>query len=405
MKTLVFLSLLTLSTLNSVYAEVVNCHGSLDNAYKTPVGLIIEKSKDSMFPSSNSFLNAKVTFDYDGTKQQKLNIVRRFEKDGKIIYKDILDSSSFRLEINNSEGELSLDMNTTFKEKIQHLSCVIAGKVTGQVSTCPLSYTKDLAGEMLITAAKSGNMQTLEDLLLECEANVNFINKLGCNALMSAVDPNCGIAEYSAPQISSMYENETVELLLKKGAKLELKDPIDGSTALLKSIRNKSGWVIDQLLDAGSNINVQDKDGNTPLILSVLNSSYQQVKTLIKHELDLTLKNNEGKTAQQIAEELKLDEILELLVPEYEAITIKMNANGKCVPAMIHVMQDETVELELKANDKMLLFESKDLNISLMAMPNSSQKTLMKPSKKGNFPYSCGEHGGSNQSTGIIMVM
>jgi hypothetical protein len=401
MKTLLLLPFALSATTSLVYAETVNCNGNLDDNYKTPVTVNIEKSKDSLVPRSNGFLSAKVTFDFGGAKQQKSSIVRRFETSQKIIYKDVLDSTSFRLEIAGKIGNLFLDQRTTFKESVKNLSCEIIGKASGQVSTCP---AEDKKGELLILAAKTGSLSQVEDLLEECKANANFVNSLGCNALMSVIDPNCGSSSYSH-HLSSMHESEIVEILLSKGVALEQKDPVTEETALLKAVKNNSGWVIDQLLDSGANINAQDRNGNTPLILAVLNSSYQQVKSLLRHDPDLAITNSAGKTAQQIAEDYKLQDILDIMVPEYEVVTVKMNASGKCIPGMIHIMQDEPVEIELKAGDKMLFLEAKDLNLSLMAMPNSSQKALLKPSKKGNFPYSCGIHGGSNPSSGIIMVM
>ena len=60
------------------------------------------------------------------------------------------------------------------------------------------------------------------------------------------------------------------------------------------------------LVDEGDP-NLQDPDGNTPLHLAVLAQSEVLVKLLIVFDADLTLKNNNQKTALELAEQIAVE--------------------------------------------------------------------------------------------------
>lgn len=404
MKKLSLMTILFTIASSNLFAETVKCNGNLNDSYKTPVELIIEKDETPYSPSQSSYKIAKTTFTYAG-KQQKTNYVRRFEHSGKTVYKDILDRSSFRLEIINFIGELQLDTKTTFKKVIKNLECSITGKISGQIGQCPIDEAGNgIANEKLLFAAKDGNFRLIEDLLTECQANVNYINSLGCNPLLTVMDRDCGKKEKQSYQQSSSYENEIIKTLIDFGANLEVKDPIDGKTALAKSIEYRSFWTTSTLVNAKADVNSKDINGNTPLILAVLNNSKAQVAAVLEGRPDTLMTNNEGKTALQLAEEYKFVDIIELLTPEFEVIKVTIDSNGKCSPSMIHLVQGETVEIELQATNKMLHLDVPELDISMMAMPNESERLPFTPDKKGTFSYTCKEHGGS-KSSGSIMVM
>jgi ankyrin repeat protein len=59
--------------------------------------------------------------------------------------------------------------------------------------------------------------------------------------------------------------------------------------------------------------------------LAVATDHLDVVEQLLKHKPDLNLKNQDGKTAQDLAEELKLDKIVHIIKSQSEP---KTNPNG-----------------------------------------------------------------------------
>ena len=92
-----------------------------------------------------------------------------------------------------------------------------------------------------------------------------------------------------------------------------------GFTALYFAILRNDPKIISELMQAGANINVQDKNGNTPLMNVVSNFGNipfvitGMLTTILQFNPSLNLRNKEGKTVFDIAAEKDYKEVLSIL--------------------------------------------------------------------------------------------
>ena len=123
-------------------------------------------------------------------------------------------------------------------------------------------------------------------------------------------------------------KTDMVRLLIESGANVNIRD-IDehnglssGSTPLALAAREtfseNSSEVVDALLTAGADPNIQDDDGNTPLINAVRShseyfSTLEHVAKLVEAGADLEIKNVKGDTALMCALGGDHDELVKLL--------------------------------------------------------------------------------------------
>ena len=117
----------------------------------------------------------------------------------------------------------------------------------------------------------------------------HFRNKDGMTPLIFAV---------------SLENTEAVKIVLKH-SNLEDYDESE-ETALFHAITTTSFEIPCLLINAGAQINVQNKQNNTPLMKSVLLKNLAVAKELIRNGADTKIKNSEGFTAYDLA---KLEEV------------------------------------------------------------------------------------------------
>jgi len=145
-------------------------------------------------------------------------------------------------------------------------------------------------GTIINYAVENGTFEIVE-YLINCEINlegsettplinINFEFEDGLTPLMTA-------CIHQKPEI--------VELLIKKGAALELKDD-EGDTALVYAVIGGSSAIIEDLLNAGANINVKNNDGYTPLHKSCMLSNRDLVNLFIRRGANLEIKDDDGDT-------------------------------------------------------------------------------------------------------------
>ena len=140
------------------------------------------------------------------------------------------------------------------------------------------------------------NLETVK-MLLKNGADVNSTDNIGWTALMMA-------ARYSNKKSSL----ETVRLLLDKGANIDLTN-VNGWTALMMAARysnsDSSLETVKLLLEKGADVSLVDGDGWTALMMAArysnTDSSLETVKLLLAKETNVNITNQGNNTALILA--------------------------------------------------------------------------------------------------------
>ena len=165
---------------------------------------------------------------------------------------------------------------------------------------------KTMGSTPLIVACSLEGTEAIIELLISKGADVNIIGTYdGRTALMWAAENS----------------KKAVELLLKNGAKVNVKG-VDGMTAFIQSIfgilsGSVTTEVCDLLLEKGEDVNAQltgpDATGWTALMFASSNGKLDLVKYLISKKADVNLKAKDGATALSLAVKDKNDAIIKVL--------------------------------------------------------------------------------------------
>lgn len=86
-------------------------------------------------------------------------------------------------------------------------------------------------------------------------------------------------------------------------------------TPLIFAAKNGSKEIVESLLAKKAILDNKDDDGETALMKAVMQGHIEIVKVLLSHGANPKIKNNDGDTAINIAENLGLPKIAELLEP------------------------------------------------------------------------------------------
>ena len=158
----------------------------------------------------------------------------------------------------------------------------------------------------LIVACSLEGTYEIVELLISKGADINIIGSYdGRTALMWA----------------AANSKKTVELLLAKGAKVDVKG-VDGMTAFIQSIfgilsGSVTTEVCDLLIGKGANVNNQltgpDATGWTALMFACSNGKLDLVEYLISKGANVNLKAKDGTSALSLAIKEKNDEIIKIL--------------------------------------------------------------------------------------------
>jgi len=149
----------------------------------------------------------------------------------------------------------------------------------------------------LMIAAGMGRAD-IAAVLIDAGADVNFQNRVGNTPLGSATS-----------------HIELVKLLLNHGA-----DPHNcttfGSTMLNDVALDRDLEVARFLIEAGCDVNEQDDSGDTPLITAVWTSriNLDMVRLFLDAGADANIANRDGKTAIDIAKEMKATDVVKMLL-------------------------------------------------------------------------------------------
>jgi ankyrin repeat protein len=142
--------------------------------------------------------------------------------------------------------------------------------------------------------------QNLVELFVAAGADVNAQAKDGVTPLFCSMFNAFGV-------------KGTTELLLAAGAKVDT-PALNGTTPLMIASRRVNLAVVEVLLEAGADPNLQDADGMTALMFAAMaNGSDLQrytVELLLEKGADLSLRNRQGKTALMFARANQNEELV-----------------------------------------------------------------------------------------------
>lgn len=349
-------------------------------------------------------------------------IVRRVRTRASLRYEDVLGSKIFRLTIQNPDSthlmaEAVMDEGKVYEVRFPQLHCVNEGTALPPAPPCPAGNSN----AALLKIARWGSAEQAS-LALECGANPNAMDTRGCSALQIMTDLSCGYvasatpghpADPDAPEAPARGTRDTLVLpdlmkvLIEAGARVDSLQPTTKRTPLMNLVLAGSISELDTLLENSANVNAQDIEGRTALMYAAERGDEIQVRTFLPHSPDLGLKDRKQKTAYDLAVAAGYPDMAEeLLKPQAKAETVTGQTDGTCSPTMVHIMAGEEVVIRLTApSNAMFLMTAPDLGIELMAMPGQSVDQKIKPTTRGTFPFTCGVHGGANQTRGSFMVM
>jgi len=103
-----------------------------------------------------------------------------------------------------------------------------------------------------------------------------------------------------------------IHYLLKEGADVSLTAEDRGTTALIDSVMAKHQDIADDLIKAGTDLNVKDKNGQTALVVAAGASMEKMVELLLKAGADPDIPDSLGVSARKYASLFKNEKILAL---------------------------------------------------------------------------------------------
>ncbi|MDH4226389.1 MAG: ankyrin repeat domain-containing protein [Deltaproteobacteria bacterium] len=146
-------------------------------------------------------------------------------------------------------------------------------------------------------ALLKGNMK-IAAVLVSLGANINVMNNLGDTPLHGAVTSKAA---------------EAVEFLISSGSSVNAKNN-EGRTPLHAAVTSGEYKTVKLLASvSGADVNAQDKTGITPLHLAALAGRDDMAFILIKRGASVSLKNNDGKSALDIARESKKQKLVDVV--------------------------------------------------------------------------------------------
>ncbi len=170
-----------------------------------------------------------------------------------------------------------------------------------------INYTDTIGWTPLIYASERGSIDIVKILLKYPNINYDSKSKCGRTALHYAYLNNHFIVSreliMAGADISAIVENGILRL-------------IDGSYFIpYIDVR----YILKELIKAGANVNIINKDGNTVLIIAVMHNDIELVKEILKAGANTYTKDSKGRTALDIALRCNFTKIAkEIIIKELE---------------------------------------------------------------------------------------
>jgi ankyrin repeat protein len=235
---------------------------------------------------------------------------------------------------NNSNNNSLSKYERLFTENIDINKCHDAREIISQYINMLYNNMTLLMYVCINSSRINQYIDIINYIILECNADINLSNNIGCTALSFAVrfsgttsnektikilinleaNVNVETAYGITPlMIASRYANsestcDTIILLLKSGANVDATDKF-GNTALmiatLNANKNSSIIAMDILIKYGANVNLKNNMKNSPLIIATKNcdtsSSVRAIKLLLDKNADIESTDGNGMTPLFIA--------------------------------------------------------------------------------------------------------
>jgi len=103
-----------------------------------------------------------------------------------------------------------------------------------------------------------------------------------------------------------------IRYLLEEGADVSLLAEDRGTTALIDSVTAKREDIVDDLIKAGTDLNIKDKNGQTALVIATGSSMEKMVELLLKAGADPDIPDSLGTSAKKYAALFRNEKILAL---------------------------------------------------------------------------------------------
>ena len=151
-------------------------------------------------------------------------------------------------------------------------------------------------GQPLLCWAANNNSKRAVMLLLAMGANINALNCHGNAALIHAAWKG---------------HLEIVQILLDNGAKVDIAATESKMTALYLASNWNHSDIVYELIKAGASLDWCNKDGDTPLHDAMRLKHAKIIKMLLAAGANTTIKNNNGKTAFEMTNDLEIRALFE----------------------------------------------------------------------------------------------
>ncbi|CAK7210845.1 hypothetical protein SBRCBS47491_000916 [Sporothrix bragantina] len=202
-------------------------------------------------------------------------------------------------------------------------------------------------------------IQTMPKSLLvaSCFGLNNVVELLLDKGADVEVKDNCGMSPLS---FAAEGGHEAVtRLLLEKGADVEAKDNYDGWTPLLLAAKQGHEAVARLLLENGANVDAKDEDGQTPLSFAAEEGHEAVARLLLENGADVEVINNHGMSPLLYTAEEGHEALARLLLENGADVEVKNNYGMSPLSfaaeggheAVTRLLLEKGADVEAKDND------------------------------------------------------
>ena len=190
------------------------------------------------------------------------------------------------------------------------------------------------SAEVIVEAAKNGDLQTVESILAQNPSKVNATDEDHYTPLHWA----CMRAHW-----------DVVEYLIKEGADLNVVGG-DGGMQINWAVHHDNVEIVRLMIDKGAKLNIQNKWGMTELHTAIWRGNIHVVEYLLDHGSNPTIKTKEGWTAMHYAFRSGHDNIIDLL--KKRGISLRVQDNTGRYPQHLYFKKPNPIGLSPEELDE-----------------------------------------------------